>query len=122
MKILLDTHIALWSLYDSKRLPKDIQDLIVDGDNDVYYSLVSAWEIEIKYGIGKCMVSGKEFIDGCDSSGFFVLPIKKKHIVGLDDIPLRKDHRDPFDRMLVSQSICEGMKLITMDSKLIDYV
>ena len=122
MKILLDTHIAIWALYDSSKLPSDISKYLLDYDNDIYYSLVSAWEIEIKHNVGKLEISAEEFMSNADSAGMNFLPITKKHIARLSSLPIKDDHRDPFDRMLISQSIVEKMLLLTVDEKVRQYL
>ena len=121
MIYILDTQIALWAVYDYERIPKDICNFIEDEDNEIYYSLVSAWEVEIKHNIGKLQMSAKDFIDGCECVGFNPLPIKKKHILGLSEIPSKDNHKDPFDRLLISQAKQEQAKLLTVDEKILSY-
>ena len=122
MNILIDTHIALWSLYEDKKLSKKAKGLLLDSNNTIYYSLASAWEVEIKHSIGKLSVPADAFIEDCDSIGFLPLSIKKEHILGLKDLPLLPDgHKDPFDRLLLTQARSERMAFLTLDKKILAY-
>ena len=122
MNILIDTHIALWSLYDSDRLSEKSISLLKDYTNTIYYSLASAWEIQIKNSIGKLPMSAEEFIRDCDDMGFMALPIRKEHVIELANIPyLDTNHKDPFDRMIISQAMTEKLMLLTEDRKILQY-
>lgn len=119
MKVLIDTHIALWGLYDSDRLSSSSSRILADPVNEVFVSIASAWEIEIKHSIGKLDVPSEDFISDCKAMGFNLLSISDKHISALCKV--EKGHKDPFDRMLLAQSISEGMSFLTEDSKLLEY-
>ena len=119
MKVLIDTHIALWSLYESDLLNSSYSKILADPVNEVFVSLASAWEIEIKHSIGKLDVPSEDFISDCKAMGFNILSISEKHISAL--CRLEKRHKDPFDRMLLAQSVSEGMSFLTEDSKLLEY-
>lgn len=122
MIILLDTHIALWSLYDDSRLGDLARNYLIDNRNTVYYSLVSAWEIEIKHSLGKINVPSDIFIQDCDALGFTMLSIRKEHILALKDLPFPNNgHKDPFDRLLISQAEFESYYLLTQDNKILAY-
>ena len=122
MRVLIDTHIALWSLYDSDMLDSPSSRILADPGNEVYVSLASAWEIEIKHSIGKLDVSSEDFISDCKAMGFNLLSINEKHITTLSFLEKTNNgHKDPFDRMLLSQSVFEGMMFLTEDSKILDY-
>ena len=122
MKVLIDTHIALWSLYDSRRLSSLSIEILSDPKNDFFVSLASAWEVEIKHGIGKLEVPSVTFIDDCKAMGFNLLPINAEHIATLSLLEKAgSGHKDPFDRMLLAQSVSEGMGFLTGDSKILDY-
>ena len=118
MRILLDTHILLWVLADSPQINK-IKPLILSNETEVYISTASWWELAIKIGIGKIKVDLGILRAGSADSGFLDLPILGAHTQTLLTLPLL--HRDPFDRMLISQAICEPMQLITNDSALSEY-
>lgn len=119
MKVLIDTHIALWSIYDSDMLSSLSSRILADPVNEVFVSVASAWEIEIKHSIGKLDVTSEDFISDCKAMGFNLLSISEKYISALSR--LEKGHRDPFDRMLLAQSVSEGMHFLTEDSKLLEY-
>ena len=115
MNVLLDTHVALWAITDSPRLPESARALILSPRNQVWVSVVSLWEIAIKHSLGRgdMPVSAQEALDYFKASGFHVLPIEAEHataVAGLPDL-----HQDPFDRLLVAQAQTEPMRLITHD-------
>ena len=122
MRVLLDTHIALWCMYRQKKLSCSSVRIMTDSKNEFYVSLASAWEIEIKHSIGKLEESSETFISDCKEMGFNLLPISEKHITALSRLekPIN-GHKDPFDRMLLAQSISEGLYFLTEDSKLLEY-
>lgn len=121
MRLLLDTHLLLWAVADSKRLPGEARALLEDAANDVYYSAASIWEIAIKSSLGR-----KDFridIDVLQAAlpriGLTELPVSAAHAAGVGKLPAI--HRDPFDRMLVAQSIAEPLTLLTNDAILARY-
>jgi len=121
MKLLLDTHILLWALSDDKRLSESARKLIEDQDNQVYYSIVSPWEIQLKHikHPDKMNLSGKEFASYCDEAGYYKLGVNINHIINLKSLVRSEQapaHNDPFDRMLVSQAKTEKMVFMTHDS------
>lgn len=121
MRILLDTHIALWILSDDPRLSKNARVLIEDETNELYISTVSLWEIEIKNNKRpeKMKTNAKDFLYYCNQAGFIPLAIDNNHVINLTT--LSDKHNDPFDRMLLSQAGFENLKLMTHDSKIISY-
>ncbi len=119
MNILLDTHVALWSLYDAKKLNNAEKELLSDNDNTVYYSIASAWEIEIKNSAGKIELTSEDFIRDCESIGYICINIAKNHIFGLKKIDLNPYHKDPFDRLLLSQAETENISFLTRDEKIL---
>ena len=121
MKYLLDTHIILWALIDDSHIKKDIKEIILNHDNEIFYSTVSAWEVEIKHQKDrKFSLTGDQFIYLCDQNGLMNLSIQNKHVNKLKDIENKSD-KDPFDRMLLAQAKAENMILITHDSKMRGY-
>ena len=118
MRILLDTHVLLWTLADSPHINK-IRDLILSNETEVYVSTASWWELAIKIGIGKIDVKLDEIRAASADSGFIDLPVLGAHTQTLLTLPML--HRDPFDRMLVAQAISEPMRLITNDYALREY-
>lgn len=113
MRILLDTHLMLWWLTGDRRLPKQAEQLIADSDNEVYVSAASVWEIAIKSALGRIEGDVTEVEAALEPSGLVQLPINGKHAVQVSKLPLH--HQDPFDRMLVAQSLAEPMRLLTHD-------
>ncbi len=124
MKLLLDTHIILWAISDDAKLPDIARTLITDKTNEVFFSLASVWEVEIKHELGKIPVSGKTVYKWCTESGYIPLRVELEHIsllsslVRLENTP---KHNDPFDRILICQAKSEGLRFITHDSLIPDY-
>ncbi len=119
MRVLLDTHILLWWLKDDRKLPNDATNIIENTTNDIFVSAVNAWEIAIKKSMGRIQIDMNEFLESIRNSGFGVLNVTVNHacqVVGLPD-----HHKDPFDRMLIAQSIVEPMRLLTHDELLTQY-
>jgi len=121
VRLLLDTHLLLWAAASSKRLPREARALLEDLDNEAYYSAASIWEIAIKNSLGR-----KDFrIDlvalqsALPQIGLIELPVCTAHAVGVTRLP--PIHRDPFDRLLVAQSITEPLTLLTNDALLARY-
>jgi PIN domain nuclease of toxin-antitoxin system len=125
MKILLDTHIALWAISDDYKLSQKARELISNRKNKIYYSTASVWETTIKHMARPDMVyeSGEELAEDCNAMGYENLPIYNRHIsyietLKFDDEGKNIEHHDPFDRILIAQAKAEGMVLITCDSKI----
>ena len=124
MRLLLDTHILLWRLADSKRLSRAALALTDDSANEVVASTASIWEVAIKWSLRKGLpsdmpLSGRDFTAALVEAGIAVLPIEPAHTVALDDLPLH--HRDPFDRLLIATAQHEGFRLLTSDAQLSAY-
>lgn len=115
MRLLLDTHVFLWSVADSPELPKKAKDAIRDAD-EVFVSAASLWEISIKVGLGKLKANPQEFVRAISASGFTELPITALHAAQVETLP--EHHKDPFDRLLVAQALTEPMHLLTADAQL----
>lgn len=126
MKLLLDTHILLWSLYGNGDIPKDVWHMIGDTSNDVYYSTASIWEITIKHMAKpeKMLLSGTELAEKCNTVGFQMLAITDNHVGYLETLCRKtnaKPHNDPFDRIMIAQAKAEKMTFITHDSLMSSY-
>jgi len=119
MRVLVDTHILLWWLIDSRKLPEDAERIIKDKDNAIFVSAASIWEIAIKATLGQIEVDPFAIEAAIEPSGFVELPITGKHAAHVSKLPLH--HRDPFDRILVAQSLMEPMRLLTGDQVLAQY-
>lgn len=118
MRILLDTHVYLWWLQDHPKLSTAGRDKIVAA-SEVYVSSASIWEATIKAGIGKLEVDIHQLVAEISNSGFQELPISAKHAAMVAQLP--DIHRDPFDRILVAQALCEPLRLLTADGILSGY-
>ncbi|HEY9801700.1 MAG TPA: type II toxin-antitoxin system VapC family toxin [Leptolyngbyaceae cyanobacterium] len=116
MKLLLDTCALIWYLSEDSRLLPEVYEQIADSDNEVFVSAASAWEIEIKRGKKdfECPDDLLTVINICE---FNVLSITIEHAIKTASLP--KYHKDPFDRILITQAMVEKMILVTSDSKII---
>jgi PIN domain nuclease of toxin-antitoxin system len=118
MRLLLDTHVALWAITDSPRLAPHARSLILDPANSIYISTASVWEITIKHMIGKgdMPVSGTQTATYFREAGYIELPIVNAHIAQIETLP--PHHADPFDRLLIAQALAEPLRLLTHDTAL----
>ena len=121
MRLLLDTHIALWAITDSPKLPKQVRELISMPATEVYVSAASVWEIGIKHSLGRSNmpVSGAEASRYFTESGYILLPVTAEHAAATETLP--PIHADPFDRMLVAQALTEPLRLVTHDATVARY-
>lgn len=122
MRYLIDTHILIWSLTQSKRIPRKIFSLLETAP-EIHVSGVSFWEISLKFGLGKLDISGispEALPDTTLSMGFQIALPEINTMASIHRLPLHK-HRDPFDRMLVWQAICEDYTLLTADAAMSEY-
>ncbi len=121
MKILIDTHIAIWSVLDDPKLPKGARNILLERENEIYYSSASIWEITIKHMAHPetFLYSGYHLAKGCDENGFTALPVLNRHSFVLETLKRPKNaprHNDPFDRIMLAQAKAEGMQFLTHDS------
>lgn len=126
MKILLDTHILLWAISNDERLSEKARKLIENADNEIFYSIISLWEVELKRIAHPDVmpVSAQQVADYCQQSGFQSLMLKEKHIytlTGLKREETAPPHKDPFDRILICQASTENMMFVTHDSLMLGY-
>ena len=117
--MLLDTHMLLWAAAGT--LPKDAEKMVADGNNTLYFSPVSIWEIGIKKSLGRSdfKVDPEILRRGLLENQHQELPITSLHALAAGELP--QIHKDPFDRMLLAQAKAEGMSLLTSDSTLCGY-
>jgi len=115
MRLLLDTHTVIWYIRDDLRLPELVRQTIKDDSNDVYVSIISLWEISIKFRKGKLDLDRSLVKVACllRSKGFRFLTVRMNHVVRLDTLGFH--HKDPFDRMLIAQSLAGGFVLVSCD-------
>lgn len=118
MRLLLDTHVYLWWLQDHPKLSKAGRARIVAA-SEVWVSSASIWEASIKVGLGKLDVDVNALVDEIVKSGFRELPVTAIHAARVASLP--DLHRDPFDRLLIAQALCEPLCFVTMDQMLAGY-
>jgi PIN domain nuclease of toxin-antitoxin system len=124
VRLLLDTHTLYWYIEGDPQLSGTAQTLIQDARNEVFISPASYWEIAIKVSIGKWILNRpyEEFIDlGLNRYGFGLLPIQPEHAARVATLPFPRDHKDPFDRMLVAQALVENIRIASGDTQLDAY-
>jgi len=117
MKILLDTHIFLWLLFCPEKLSSTMTDAYQDKQNDIFLSYASLWEMQIKLQLGKLEfdIDLEKFVNEQTQCEYIkLLPINVNHILALKQLPFY--HKDPFDRLLISQSIQENFILASNDN------
>lgn len=118
MRVLLDTHILLWTLADDQKLSRKARNIIEDA-SEIYISAAAFWELAIKISLGKLDADLDEIRNNCRESGFVELPVAVEHAMAIRE--LDSHHRDPFDRILVATAITEPMRLLTADSMVAKY-
>ncbi len=122
MKFLLDTQILIWAYSRSNQLPPEFVEVLHDRDQELLVSVVTMWEMTIKEQIGKLSLplSAKRFVAQAQSDGpLQILPIVESHVWQVGELPLH--HRDPFDRLLISQAIVEDLVILTADGVFKNY-
>ena len=115
---LIDTHIFIWWMGKSSKLSKNIVRLLNNPENYIFLSIASVWEIIIKQGKEKLRIP-QDIEGGIKESGFILLPIEISHVLRIRKLP--SFHRDPFDRILIAQTIVEHLTLVTDDAKMKKY-
>jgi PIN domain nuclease of toxin-antitoxin system len=118
VNLLLDTHVLLWWLDDNPALGESARQAISDPSRLVFMSAVSIWEIVIKKALGKLDVPD-ELADVLDEQPFHYLDMTAEHAFKVGELPFH--HRDPFDRLLIAQSLVDGLTLVTHDSDIGKY-
>ncbi len=121
-RILLDTNVLIWALNDDRALTRRMRSVLSSTTASVHLSVVSAWEIAIKYQSGKLSfdVPVEDVLSRIlDGASWPVLPVLPAHIPELLALPMH--HRDPFDRLLIAQARAEGMSLATSDQQFRKY-
>jgi len=115
MKLLLDTHLLLWAAGQPEKLSAAALALINDVQNELLFSVASLWEVTIKLGLGRedFRVDPRLLRRGLLDNDYSELSIASEHVVMIDTLP--HIHKDPFDRLLVAQTMAEGITLLTSD-------
>jgi PIN domain nuclease of toxin-antitoxin system len=120
MRVLLDTHTFLWALSDTDKLSPVARQAIAS--SEPFWSAASIWEVLIKVQVGKLPLpspAGQYLVSKMSANGVSVLPIKLEHVLRMERLEMH--HRDPFDRVLIAQSLEEGWPIITADPVFSDY-
>ena len=126
MRLLLDTHIIWWALIEPEHLTSEVVALLEDPDNDIFYSIVSVWEVAIKHRLHPVSmpVPEEDFVTFSEQSGLNLLQIHPRHIYAIKTLNRESHapkHNDPFDRLLIAQAKVEKLAFITHDSLIPDY-
>ncbi len=124
MNYLLDTHYMLWTISDSKKLSKNLKDIITDPDNRIIVSTISFWEVSLKSSIGKLEITGlspDEVPGTCLQMGFEIEPLSAFDSSTYHRLKATY-HKDPFERMLIWQAIQNGYTLISIDRDVQKYI
>lgn len=124
MKLLLDTHVALWAIADDDRLSAKARRLIDDEENDIVVSAATVWEISIKHALARggpndMPISGEEALGYFKDAGFELLNISPAHAAAVEALPPL--HADPFDRILIAQALTTPLRLLTHDQRIVGY-
>ncbi|MGO8671578.1 MAG: type II toxin-antitoxin system VapC family toxin [Capsulimonadaceae bacterium] len=121
MRYLLDTHALLWAARGADELPQAVGDAIIDASNDIFVSIASFWEIAIKASLGKLPLTGTvaALQSRTEAMNITTLPLSAMYLDVLRGLPYH--HRDPFDRIIISTAIEEGLSLISMDTEFPPY-
>ena len=117
----MDTHLLLWVTSQSARLSSEARELLADIDNELVFSTASVWEVAIKFGRGRddFEVDPRVLRRGLLENRYQELPVTGEHAAAVTSLPSL--HRDPFDRLLVAQSLVEGITLLTSDPRVAQY-
>ena len=123
MRYLLDTHCLLWAIFSPEKLRKSAREKIKDAENDISVSVVSFWEISLKYALGKLELTNSEpedLLNITQKMGIYVLPINPPEAASFHKLP-RLAHKDPFDRLIIWQAIQSKLTLISRDQEFGQY-
>ena len=122
MKYLLDTHVMLWFLEDSKELSGAVKEILLNGENELFWSAASLWEITVKISLGKLKLEeGWQQLLKKEKKINRIRDLAIDHTHCMPNLTLPWHHRDPFDRLLISQAIVENLVLLTRDEKIRKY-
>ena len=122
MKLLLDTHTAIWWMNGHEKLSPEAKALLLNDAHTLYLSIVSAWEIAIKVSLGKLHEFNggvKAFLTKVEDMPIVLLPVTPQHVEMVETLPFI--HRDPFDRLLVATAKADGMTILTADENIHQY-
>ena len=123
MKILLDTHIAVWAITDDDRLSEKARKLLLDPQNRIYLSAVSVLEVnnKRKSKANNLAFTTAQFVEYCRIAGYIELPLLSEHLLNENSLRWKgpgEEHKDPYDRILLAQAKTEGLHLMTHNGKI----
>ena len=124
MNYLVDTHYLIWSLLYPERIEPGTLEVLSDPLKVKYVSKITLWEISLKYSLGKLQLEGltaERFLHVSVSAGYEIFDVSTEDLIGYYRLPKHKNHRDPFERLLVWQCIRNGFVLLTADKRIRDY-
>jgi PIN domain nuclease of toxin-antitoxin system len=122
VKVLLDTHVFLWAITEDAKLSRRAREIFVSRSSELFFSVASVWEVHIKVQIKRLplpMPAMRYLREHLATNGVQVFPIMLDHVARLEDLPIH--HRDPFDRIVIAQSIEEGLPIVSADPFLKNY-
>ena len=125
MNYLIDTHTFIWAISNTKKLSERVLEIITNIDNDIFVSVVSFWEIALKTSINKFSFEGinmNDLPEYARKMNFRILEMKTHEACTFANLPLKDNHKDPFDRMIIWQAIMNGMTLISKDKMFVQYI
>jgi len=119
--LLIDTQSFIWFVENNPQMPASVRSIMEDEKNNLFISIASLWEIVIKSSLGKLTLKKKvpDIINNVTKNGFSILQIKPQHLITLHK--LEYHHKDPFDRIIISQAITENMQTVSSDDKFCEY-
>ena len=124
MRYIIDTHIFLWLLFDTKRVPTKILNILKDSLNEIYITSISFWEISLKYNLGKLELNGvkpEDLPQMATDMGIEVLEISPIEMASFYQLPKVENHKDPFDRIIIWHSIVHEDIMVSLDRKFEEY-
>ena len=122
MKILLDTHYLLWAFIDTSKISPSVYTKLLADENEVFYSQARLWEIAIKYNMRKLSLKGmkpEEFHEEVENSFLKCRPLKNDELISFYKLPI--EHKDPFDRIMIWQSIKSDYYFLSVDGQVANY-
>ena len=123
MNYILDTHAMIWALFDSSRLSENVKQIILNPENNIYVSIISFWEISLKYNLGKITfgkITPDRLPDYIKKSGYYILNLEPEVVASFHKLP-SDGHKDPFDRLIIWQSIHSNFTLLSKDDNFEKY-
>ena len=124
MIYLLDTHTFIWTVLETDKLSKHSKEIISNKNNEICVSTVSFWEISLKTKINKFSfknININDFPQYARDMGFTIIDMKENETITFHELPQKKNHKDPFDRMLIWQAITKNMAIISKDRLFTQY-